>query len=270
MLKKTSIFALAVLLCGTVQAAEFGPNPAGGSGVAVKDIIHPLAPQQITQSTDPNTIEELAGISCGAGGVTTDTSWFRLFNLDDDHALTGTFTTEDVDWGVETVTGAQDVTLNVWCLDEGLPFLDQFLTLQGTGTQPVSDTTLEFYNTAVVGACDADTQDMAVEIYSFDCLETGLCVSLYPGCNGLGQSAPSYIAADDCGILDPVDLAGIGFPDSHLVMVVNGDGTGGTGDGGSGDGGSGDDGGVPATTGLGLVLLVLGLGGGSAYFLRRK
>jgi len=39
-------------------------------------------------------------------------------------------------------------------------------------------------------------------------------------------------------------------------------------DGGGDDGG--DGGGVPATTGLGLVLLVLAVGGGSAYFLRRK
>jgi hypothetical protein len=31
-----------------------------------------------------------------------------------------------------------------------------------------------------------------------------------------------------------------------------------------------DGGGVPATTGIGLVLIVLALGGGSAYFLRRK
>jgi subtilisin-like proprotein convertase family protein len=50
-------------------------------------------------------------------------------------------------------------------------------------------------------------------------------------------------------------------------LVVNEDG----GDDGGDDGG-GDDGGggVPATTGIGLVLIVLALGGGSAYFLRRK
>jgi hypothetical protein len=36
-----------------------------------------------------------------------------------------------------------------------------------------------------------------------------------------------------------------------------------------GDGG-GDGGGVPATTGIGIALLVLLMGGGSAYFLRRK
>jgi len=37
---------------------------------------------------------------------------------------------------------------------------------------------------------------------------------------------------------------------------------------GGGDGGS-DDGGVPATTGIGVILLVLALGGCSAYFVRR-
>jgi hypothetical protein len=51
-------------------------------------------------------------------------------------------------------------------------------------------------------------------------------------------------------------------------MKVNGQDAG-TGDDG---GGTGDDGGgtVPATTGVCLVLLVLALGGSSAYCLRRK
>ena len=270
MLKKISIVALAFLLCGAVQAADFGADPNADGSVAVRDNIHPLAPTQITQSVDPTQIVAGNGISCGSGGITTDTSWFRLFDLDLDHGLTGTFTTEDVDWGAETITGSQDVNLFVHCLDDGLPFLKQFLTQVGTSIQPVTDGALVFYNTALIGACDADTQSMAVEIYSFDCLDTGLCINLYPGGNDLGQTGPTYIAADDCGITDPTDLAGIGFPNAALVMVVNGDGTGGTGDGGSGDGGSGDDGGVPATTGIGLMLLVLALGGGSAYFVRRK
>jgi hypothetical protein len=43
-----------------------------------------------------------------------------------------------------------------------------------------------------------------------------------------------------------------------------------TGDGGDGGDGGDDGGDVPATTTIGLVLMVLALGGGSAYFLRRK
>jgi hypothetical protein len=46
---------------------------------------------------------------------------------------------------------------------------------------------------------------------------------VFPGANNLPQTRPSYLAAADCGVNDPIDTAGIGFPDSHWVMVVHGD-----------------------------------------------
>jgi hypothetical protein len=79
---------------------------------------------------------------------------------------------------------------------------------------------------------------------------------------------------------DPVD-----FPADALANCIgddiSGDWTLTVSDGAGGDTGTvlewclvegtgGDGGGTPATTGVGLVLLVLALGGGSAYFLRRK
>jgi len=57
-----------------------------------------------------------------------------------------------------------------------------------------------------------------------------------------------------------------GFVTSDQPFCLDGDGPG---DGG-GDGGGDDGGGVPATTGIGVALMVLLLGGSSAYFLRRK
>jgi len=46
---------------------------------------------------------------------------------------------------------------------------------------------------------------------------------VFPGANNLPQTRPSYLAAADCGVNDPLDTAAIGFPDSHWVMVVHGD-----------------------------------------------
>jgi hypothetical protein len=51
--------------------------------------------------------------------------------------------------------------------------------------------------------------------------------SFFIGSNAGGQNDPSYIAAADCGLTNPGDLAGIGFPNMHIVMVVNGDDGGG-------------------------------------------
>ena len=157
------------------------------------------------------------------------------------------------------------MTVNVNCLDQTLPFLYQFMVLKDAVTVTLTDQSLEFHNTVIGGSCDVATEDMAIDLHAEDCDITG-CSTLFIGMNDLGQSAPTYIASASCGIVDPGDLAGIGFPNAHLVMKVNG------ADGGTDDGGSGDDGGgtVPATTGVGLMLLVLALGGGSAYFLRRK
>jgi hypothetical protein len=266
--RNTSIFAVLLLVCAvvTAQAAQLMVDPNATGDVAVRDIQHPLAPQTITQSTDPDTIESGSGVACSGGGLTTENSWLRLFDLDGDHGLLGTFAAESVDWGMETLTGTLPFVVNIYCLDDGMPFLYSFMTLVGTGTTVVADEVLTFHNTTVSGSCDTATQSMAVELFGDDCGILGTCTLYWIGANGLGQTAPSYIASLSCGIADPTDLAAIGFPNSHVVMKVNGN------DGGGDDGGGPDDGGgdVPATTGVGLMLLVLALGGGSAYFLRRK
>src|SRR5690606_28587580 len=49
----------------------------------------------------------------------------------------------------------------------------------------------------------------------------------YIGSNGAGQSAPSYLAATDCGISEPATTDSIGWPDMHIVMNVSGDTAGG-------------------------------------------
>jgi hypothetical protein len=263
---RTSIIVVLVLACAVVAAQGASWDTSGSTGgVAVKDIIHPLAPIQITQSVDPNTLIEGTSVACGSAGVQTENGWWRLFDLDDDHGQTGSFCVEDVDYGIESSVGTQDTTVRVHCLDEGLPFLLQFLTTVGTNSQPQPDATLEFFNIEVGGCCDTASQDMAVEIANDeDCSTTGNCITYYIGCNDLGQTASTYLTSESCGVIDPIPTEDIGFMNAHMVMVVN-DGTSDPDDGGD-DGG----GGVPATTGVGWVLLVLALGGGSAYFLRRK
>jgi hypothetical protein len=269
--RNMSIFAVLLLVCAvvTAQAAQLMVDPNATGDVGVRDIQHPLAPQTITQNTDPDTIESGAGVACSDGVFTTENSWLRLFDLDGDHGLTGPFTVNSVDWGMETLTGDLPMDVNIYCLDDGMPFLYSFMTLQDTGTTNATTGDLVFYNTAVGGACTSETQSMAVELFGDDCEILGTCTLYWIGANALGQTGPSYIASASCGIVDPTDLAAIGFPNSHVVMKVNGDAGG--GDDGGDDGGADDGGGtVPATTGVGLMLLVLALGGGSAYFLRRK
>lgn len=266
---RTAIIAVLVLACAVVTAQAATWDTSGQSGSAVRDIIHPLAPRQMTQSVDPNTLVAGTSVACGSGGIQTENSWWRLFDLDGDHGFTGDFCVEDVDYGVENVIGPINTDVYLYCLDDGLPFLLQFLTAAGEAHQAQPDAALEFFNIAVTGCCDTATQSMAVSIGNDeDCSTTLNCTTYFIGANDLGETADTYLASESCGIIDPVTTTAIGFPQTQLVLVVNGEDEGTPDDGGGG----GDDGGggVPATTGVGLVLLVLALGGGSAYFLRRK
>jgi hypothetical protein len=241
------------------------PNASGD--VVVRDDVHPLAPVTITQSIDPDTIESGTSVACSDGIFTTENAWLRLFDLDDDHGLFGVFSAESVDWGMETLTGTLPIDVNIYCLDDGMPFLYSFMNLVGSGTTQAVDGQLLFYNTTVSGACDSPTQSMAVELSGDDCEILGTCTLYWIGMNGLGQTGPTYIASASCDIPDPRDLAAIGFFNADLVMKVNGDHGNNGGDGGFPD----DDGGdVPATTGVGAVLLLLILLGSGAYFLRRR
>jgi hypothetical protein len=262
-----AVIAAALLACtvATAQTPQLTANPNASGDVAVRDIVDPLARLAITQSIDPDTLVAGTGVACSDGVYTTENSWLRLFDLDGDHGYTGTFTTESVDWGMETLTGDLPVDVNIYCLDDGLPFLYSFMTMVGTGTTNATTGDLVFYNTAVSGSCDADTQAMAVELFGDDCEILGTCTLYWIGANNLGQTAPTYIASASCGIVDPVDLAAIGFPNSHLAMRVYVEDC--CDDGGADDGGSGD---VPATTSVGAALLLLILLGSGAYLLRRR
>ena len=104
------------------------------------------------------------------------------------------------------------------------------------------------------GCCDSLVEDMVIGIESPDCQEIG-CGVLFIGANSLGQIAPTYIAAPDCGIVDPVDLALIGFPNAHIVYVVTVNESFPP---------------VPATSAVGMALMVLLLIASSAYYMRRR
>ena len=45
---------------------------------------------------------------------------------------------------------------------------------------------------------------------------------LFPGANSQPEGSPSYLSSTDCGIEDPVTMAELGFPDSHLVFNFRG------------------------------------------------
>jgi hypothetical protein len=253
-----AVIAVAFLTCavGTAQTAQLMIDANASGGVAVRDDAEPLEPCSITQSVDPNTIGAIAVACNDNNGITFENAYLRLFDLDGDHGFVGTYAVESVDWATNSVVGALDITVNVYCLDEGLPFLYAFMELKDSAATPVADEVHTFHNTAVGGSCDSATEDMAVELYAEDCHIAG-CNRCLIGFNSLGDTGPSYIVSATCGIDEPTDIQALTFLDIDLVMIVNGDCDSGDPD-------------VPATTGVGAVLLLLILLGSGAYFLRRR
>jgi hypothetical protein len=87
----------------------------------------------------------------------------------------------------------------------------------GSGTGTVGGV-LRATTIAVAGVI-ADTvgQDLVVE-YHIDGSTEG---EFFPGGNPSPQTHATFVSASGCGQDTPVDVAVLGYPDFHLVMVVN-------------------------------------------------
>jgi hypothetical protein len=183
-----------------------------------------LGSGSITQSDDCSIVA-FTGVACQTGNNTTDNSYLRRFFLGPDHGLTLPYTVSSVDFGVEldTPSPANLITVSVYKIPIGASLIFGNLTLLGsTAFDLGGGTDGTIVNAPVTGTVDPATDDLVVEVLSFDHLNTTGSGQFFPGANSLGQTRPSFIAAPDCGVFEPVDLADIGFPDSHNVLVVNG------------------------------------------------
>jgi hypothetical protein len=219
--------SLSLAVSGTAMAANsFSTNPNKNLQPSGGTALLPPGPATITQSTNPTTV--VAGsVSCNAGGLHTDNSYFRAFTLSSfNPPLDSTqFMVQNVTFGVEQATGtggSQPITVRLFdssanpptnatigtaISTQAITLPDQSITIfsQNLTTQPV-----------LLNASDI----LAVEVFTPNGQTAGN--SFFIGSNGLGQTGPSFIRAADCGLADIGNLASIGFPNMHIVMTVSG------------------------------------------------
>jgi hypothetical protein len=62
-------------------------------------------------------------------------------------------------------------------------------------------------------------KDLVVEWHT-DGIDNGTG-SFFPGANATPETHPTFLSSETCGISEPTTAANIGFPDFHLVMIVN-------------------------------------------------
>ncbi|MEP7042591.1 MAG: hypothetical protein ABI843_05985 [Dokdonella sp.] len=159
-------------------------------------------------------------LSCGAQGTSTDAnSWWRRFYFGEYSRIGASANIDSVTVTVETGP-VVPVTINLYSIPHGttpesIP-LDQ-LTPIGSGTGTLGGT-LEQVLIPVFGSiADSVNQDLVVE-YHIDGSTDG---EFFPGGNPSPQTHATFVSASGCGQDVPVDVSALGYPDFHLVMIVN-------------------------------------------------
>ncbi|WP_242636624.1 carboxypeptidase regulatory-like domain-containing protein [Myceligenerans salitolerans] len=182
----------------------------------------PQAETTITHSTSQEVVA-LNSASCGNAFGTSENSFLRTFTLSD-FGIDGSFAVSEVSFGIEEAT-AQTLTVNLYQL-VGDDFVYANLEQLGSAQVDIEAQTLSMVSVPVEGEISGGT--LVVEVVTPNLQDTGGV--FYIGSNGDGQTAPSYLKADDCGIAEPAATDSIGWPDMHIVMNVSGS-TGGAGGG---------------------------------------
>lgn len=230
---KRSVHAVVALLALHASAALAANGFRTNGNPAPAPFGQQAIPQNavtITQSTSL-AITAANSVSCNGGTpgfFHTDNFYYRAFTLSAFNPPLNDlqFMVQSVTIGVETANDGGGVgqplsvriydssanpplnaTLGAALSTQNITVTDQAATLLAVPltTQPV-----------LLNASDI----LAVEIFT----PNGAAAShqFFIGSNAGGQSGPSFIKAADCGLSEIGNLAGIGFPNMHIVMQVSG------------------------------------------------
>ena len=175
----------------------------------------------ITHSTTQNIVS-LNSVSCNAGGLHTDNSYIRRFDLGA-FGISGAFDITEVSFGIETALGAggsQPLDVNLYTWDPSDPFVFASFSPIGSVSASIPDQSLTIVTVPIAATAPAGST-LVVEIFTPEGQTAGH--SLFVGSNPDGQTDPTFLAAAACGVPEPTDTAVIGFPGMHFVLNVTGE-----------------------------------------------
>lgn len=197
----------------SVKGPRFRPshNEAPGGVASTCDGI------VLSQNADSSTIQPLNTAHCIIENVCTLANGYaRSF------VAPATARVDCVTFAVEFNTGAAwPVGVRVYAGDVHGPFSE--LALVGTGAIDIPATSGSALYTVSLDApgpvIPAGTA-FVVEVYSptRDPALGGDGAFLFFGSNSAGQSGPSYLRADECGVPNFVDVATLGFPQTNIII----------------------------------------------------
>lgn len=200
----------ALTLCALVLAATVAANAA-----------------TLWHNTNTTTIQVNNSISCNLAGEHANTSYWRPFTLSSFGYTGGTFSVSGVRIGIEESTigsggTTQPITVRIYA-NSGAAFPGGTRTLIGTTNTTIGAGALFFQDIPVTVPAQAVGTQIIVEIFT----PSGQSVHnrFFIGSNNLGESAPGYISAVECGAPNPTILASAGAPNMHTLIGLTGLGT---------------------------------------------
>ena len=212
-MKKITLLVLALFICGL----SYG--------------------QQVLSHSADNTVSDGGSVACtsdpdmtpGSGDeAISDNFYYRAYtpsNFDfsgDFEIMGGQFFLNYTNTGGSGVPG--NLTLRFFTSDDVFPAgnLTEIASqaFQADGTVDPNVLTEVLLDSPVI--VDASTEIIiAVDAPASDPLPNNVDYRI--GNNASGQNAPSYISSTGCSITAPTDFAGIGFPDTHIILDLVGD-----------------------------------------------
>lgn len=169
----------------------------------------------LTQSTS-QAITAANSVSCNAGGLHTDNSYYRSFPLSADINVC------QVQFGIETAagaTGSQPVTVNLYTGTGAFPGTFGSYTQIASSAISVPDQAATIFPASISALATAGS-NLVVEVFTPEGQTDGN--SFFIGSNGGGETAPSYLEAATCSITSPTTTTDVGFPQMQIVMNVIG------------------------------------------------
>lgn len=180
-----------------------------------------LSAQEMILSHSTDALNFGGGVACANtdSGISTTNSFWRSYVLAD-FDITEATNVVKVEVAVGSANGATAasfVTVNLYTSDGAFPggtrtlIASQELNFEESDANTLKILTLD----APIGVEASD--EIVIEVFDAD--ET---VNFRIGQNTSGETAPSYLSSDGCGITDPTateDIGG-GFPDDYVLNLV--------------------------------------------------
>ncbi len=174
-------------------------------------------PETLTQNVNPDVVES-GSVACtpDEGVTTTDNAFARCYEVDQD------ITVNCVDFGVESSTATQDITVTIYEDTDGSCPPDlasaQVLASKVIQVGVISNQIVTADFSDIGGVIVAAGTSMIVEVSNPD---TSGVSAFFIGSNNDGQTAQSYLRSDSCELFDWGTFASVGYPNVHIVQRID-------------------------------------------------